>query len=298
VSSLWSLTTALFVLLWVREPVRGAKEKVLQELLQLGNEYDRQLALGGDLRAIRQNRSNIILLWQGFFGSLPWGIVFVFLNDYLSQEKGFSVPDATFMVMLFGIGCAIGVICGGYIGEVGMRCNRSYLPLFMAASTFLGIFPFLGLLNSSFPDRHGYKAMVYSILGGCIASLPSVNIQPCIINANPPESRGTALTAANLVITLGRGIGPSCITIMRSFFHRSNPRLPQYRKPDLPVFGPASATTESPTCGTHLLDHYRHHPCPCCATGSEYLKILGSLKQCFHFLRFVVWAVIQRLLAT
>jgi predicted MFS family arabinose efflux permease len=149
VSSLWSLTTALLVLLWVREPVRGAKEKVLQELLQLGNEYDRQLTLGGDLRAIRQNRSNIILLWQGFFGSLPWGIVFVFLNDYLSQEKGFSVPDATFMVMLFGIGCAIGVICGGYIGQVCMRCNRSYLPLFMAASTFLGIFPFLGLLNSS-----------------------------------------------------------------------------------------------------------------------------------------------------
>jgi MFS family permease len=41
VSSLWSLTTALLVLLWVREPVRGAKEKVLQELLQSGNDYDR-----------------------------------------------------------------------------------------------------------------------------------------------------------------------------------------------------------------------------------------------------------------
>jgi predicted MFS family arabinose efflux permease len=221
VSSLWSLSTALLVLLWVREPVRGAKEKVLQELLQSGNQYDRQLTLGGALRAMRQNRSNMILLWQGFFGSLPWGIVFVFLNDFLSQEKGFSVPDATFMVMLFGIGCAIGVIFGGYIGQVCMRRNRTYLPLFMAASTFMGIFPFLGLLNSSFTNHHGYKAMVYSILGGCIASLPSVNIRPCIINVNPPESRGTALTAANLVITLGRGIGPSCITIMGSFFHWS-----------------------------------------------------------------------------
>ena len=117
-----------------------------------------------------------------------------------------------------------------------------------------GNFPFLGLLNSSFPDHHGYKAMVYSILGGCIASLPSVNIRPCINNVNPPESRGTALTAANLVITLGRGIGPSCITIVGSFFHRSNPRLPRYCKPNLPVFGPASVATESPTCGTHLLD--------------------------------------------
>jgi translation initiation factor 4G len=59
------------------------------------------------------NQSNGILLRQGLFTSLPWGIIFVFLNDYLSQEKGFSVPDATVMVMLFGIGCAIGGIFGG-----------------------------------------------------------------------------------------------------------------------------------------------------------------------------------------
>jgi predicted MFS family arabinose efflux permease len=158
---------------------------------------------------------------KAFFTSLPWGIVFVFLNDFLSQEKGFSVPDATFMVMLFGIGCAIGGIFGGYIGQVCMKYNRSYLPLFMAVTTFLGIFPFVGLLNSEFPDHHGYKAMGYSILGGCLASLPSVNVRPCIINVNPPETRGAALTAANLLITLGRGIGPSCITLMGSLMQVS-----------------------------------------------------------------------------
>jgi predicted MFS family arabinose efflux permease len=221
VSSLLALTTALLVLLWVREPVRGAKEKVLQDLLKSGNKYDRKLTFDGFLHAMRHNRSNMILLWQGFFTSLPWGIVFVFLNDYLSQEKRFSVPDATFMVMLFGIGCAIGGICGGYIGQMCMRFNRSYLPLFMAVSTFMGIFPFLGLLNSSFTNHHGYKAMGYSILGGCLASLPSVNVRPCIINVNPPETRGAALTAANLLIALGRGIGPSCITIMGSSFNWS-----------------------------------------------------------------------------
>jgi sugar phosphate permease len=153
---------------------------------------------------------------------MPWGIVFVFLNDYLSQEKGFSVPDATFMVMLFGVGCAIGGICGGYIGQVlQSRYNRSYLPLFMADTTVLGILPFLGLLNSNFPNHHGYKAMIYSILGGCFASLTSVNVRPIIINVNPPETRGAALTAANLLITLGRGIGPSCITLMGSLLQVS-----------------------------------------------------------------------------
>jgi hypothetical protein len=37
VSSLLSLISAVFVILWVREPDRGAKEKVLQDMLQAGN---------------------------------------------------------------------------------------------------------------------------------------------------------------------------------------------------------------------------------------------------------------------
>jgi len=61
-------------------------------------------------------------------------------------------------------------------------------------------------------------AKIYSVLGGCIASLPSVNVRPCIINVNPPESRGAALTGANLFVTLGRGIGPCCITVLGSVF--------------------------------------------------------------------------------
>lgn len=217
-SSFLSLTMALLVLLWVREPIRGGKEKALQGLLHSGNKYERQLTLKGFLDAMQKNRSNTLLLWQGFFTSLPWGIVFVFLNDFLSQEKGFSVPDATFMVMLFGVGCAIGGICGGYIGQVCQKHNRHLLPLFMAVATFCGILPFLGLLNSEFANKHGYKAMGYSILGGCIASLPSVNVRPCILNVNPPETRGAALTAANLLVAIGRGIGPCCITLMGTIF--------------------------------------------------------------------------------
>jgi MFS family permease len=221
VSAVLQLVVVLVIALWVAEPIRGGKEKALQNMFKSGNKYDRQLTLEGFIHAMHENASNSILLWQGFFTSLPWGIVFVFLNDYLSQEKGFSVPEATFMVMLFGVGCAIGGIAGGYIGQLFMVRNRSYLPLYMAATTFLGIFPFLELLNSDFPNHNGYRAKALSILGGCIASLPSVNVRPCILNVNPPETRGAALTAANLLVTLGRGIGPSCIVVMGTLFRVS-----------------------------------------------------------------------------
>lgn len=221
VSAFAQLVMAVMIALWVTEPIRGGKEQALQNVFKNGNKYERRLTLSGFFHAMHKNASNWILLWQGFLTSLPWGIVFVFLNDYLSQEKGFSVEQATFLVMLFGVGCAIGGITGGYLGQFFMKGNRSHLPMYMAAATFLGIFPFVLLLNSEFPQHNSYKAKLYSVLGGCVASLPSVNIRPCIINVNPPESRGAALTAANLFVTLGRGMGPSCIVLLGSVFHAS-----------------------------------------------------------------------------
>ena len=43
-----------------------------------------------------------------FFYQFAVGHSIVFLNDFLSQENGFSVPDATIMVviLLLGIECA------------------------------------------------------------------------------------------------------------------------------------------------------------------------------------------------
>jgi len=214
VSSMVSLFSAALVQWLVTEPVRGGKEEVLQDMLRHGTRYERKLTWEGFVHAMHHCESNVILMWQGFFSSVPWGIMFVFLNDYLSQERGFTVPDATYLVFLFGIGCALGGILGGWAGQIVQSWDRSYLPIFMAVTTFLGIIPFLWMLNGSWTNAHGYTAWTCSLLGGCIASLPSVNVRPCLINVNPPETRGAALTAANLIVNLARGIGPSCITLM------------------------------------------------------------------------------------
>ena len=205
----------------VQDPVRGGREKVLQDLLQSGQRYDRQLTWAGFFQLVVHNPSNFILLWQGFFSSLPWGAIFVFMNDFLSQDRGFSVPDATYLVAIYGLGCALGGIQGGYIGQQAMQWNRSYLPLFMAITTVLGIVPFMILLNTNFESAHGWAGSLCALAAGWMASLPSVNARPCLLNVNPPESRGAALTAANLLVTLGRGLGPSCITLLQQFLGTS-----------------------------------------------------------------------------
>ena len=219
VSGVATLLLAALCLWGVQEPVRGGKEKVLQDMIQAGTRYERKLTWSGFWHAMKHNKSNSILLWQGFFSSLPWGVIFVFLNDFLSQERGFSVPDATYLVLLFGLGCAAGGILGGYWGQKLQAIDRRFLPLFMSATTVLAAGPFLLLLNSDFTNAHGFEGFLYAFGGGLIASLPSVNVRPCLINVNPPETRGASLTAANLLINLGRGFGPSCITLMGSIWH-------------------------------------------------------------------------------
>lgn len=182
-----------------------------------GKTYDRKLTARGFIHAMTKNKSNVLLMAQGFFTSIPWGVIYTFLNDYLSQEKGLSVPAATILVLWFGLGAASGGIAGGFLGMQAMRINRAMLPILMAAATFVGIFPFLGLLDFEFHSANLLGAVLgYS--GGFIANLPSVNVRPCLINVNPPETRGAAMTAANLIISVARGLGPLLITLSQAMF--------------------------------------------------------------------------------
>lgn len=139
------------------------------------------------------------------------------MNDYLSQEQGLSVPASTFLVFWFGVGSAGGGILGGVLGSKAMRINRVYLPLFMALTTFLGIFPFLGLIDLKL-NGPSLLAIFLSFMGGLTANLPSVNVRPCLLNVNPPETRGATMTAANLMINVARGFGPSLIILGQIVF--------------------------------------------------------------------------------
>ncbi|KAL9183619.1 hypothetical protein ACHAXT_004475 [Thalassiosira profunda] len=211
-SGILTMVMAAMVAVCVREPVRGGKEQILKEMIASGRTYDKKLTWRQFVSSMTNHPSNCLLMLQGFFSNIPWGVMFVFLNDFLSQEKGLTVPDATFIVAVFGVGCAAGGILGGFLGSLASRADRRYLPLFMAFTTLLGVAPFLALLDDDSYDRAGPMPCFYAFVGGCLASMPSVNVRPCIINVNPPEIRGAVLTTANLIINAARGAGPSFLT--------------------------------------------------------------------------------------
>lgn len=49
------------------------------------------------LALLAKSRSTLGAVLQGMPGSLPWGVLLTFLNDFLSQRKGLSIAAATWV---------------------------------------------------------------------------------------------------------------------------------------------------------------------------------------------------------
>ncbi|RPI89528.1 MAG: MFS transporter, partial [Spirochaetales bacterium] len=99
-----ALPNFLFIILFwltVKEPVRGNAEESLRDLIESGKVYTGKINwnLYRDLFKIK---TNILIFLQGIPGTVPWGVFFIFLNDFYSQDKGFSVEVATLIVMTVG----------------------------------------------------------------------------------------------------------------------------------------------------------------------------------------------------
>ena len=71
----------LLFLLTVREPARGVTEESLKELIEKGLAYTGKINWRG-YRDLFKIKSNIMVFVQGIPGTVPWGVFFIFLNDF------------------------------------------------------------------------------------------------------------------------------------------------------------------------------------------------------------------------
>jgi predicted MFS family arabinose efflux permease len=121
----------LILIFWllVKEPPRGVAEDSLKELIESGAVYTGKIN-SSLYKNIFRIKTNLLVLIQGLPGCIPWGVFFVYLNDFFSQDKGFSVETATLIVMAGGAATLAGSFVGGLIGTKLYNKNPKYLPLF------------------------------------------------------------------------------------------------------------------------------------------------------------------------
>lgn len=199
---------ALVFLAAVREPVRGQHEAAFEggAVVEHGGPVR-----WADYKEVFRARTAALVFLQGIPGTVPWGVFFVFLNDFYSHDKGFSVQSATLLVMVIGAAAILGGYLGGLVGNRLYNKNPAYLPLFCGATTLIGILPTAALLNypvQSGPDASLAAPMALGVLTGLFAAITGPNVRAILINVTAPETRGSVFSLYNLADDLGRGFGP------------------------------------------------------------------------------------------
>lgn len=130
---------------------------------------------------------------QGLPGCLPWGVVLVFLNDFL-QTRGMAKPSATLVVMAFGSGGLVGSLVAGTVGQWLYNWRKGALPVLAGLAVWAGMPALFVLVNDRAVAQWPLPALVLFVFaGGSVASVAGVVIRPLIMNVNAPESRGVAL---------------------------------------------------------------------------------------------------------
>ncbi|CAM9128693.1 unnamed protein product [Phaeothamnion confervicola] len=162
---------------------------------------------GGILAALRV-RTNLLLSLQGLPGSVPLGIMFAFLGDFLTQEKGLSAQSATLLVVTFGTGAAAGGVGGGMAGAAAYRLAKPLLPLLCGAASAAAAMPMLAVLHLDYAITSSALLHACAFAAGALSSVSAAPVRAMLLNVNPPEGRGAALALASTFAGLGRGLGP------------------------------------------------------------------------------------------
>ncbi|MCF7797918.1 MAG: MFS transporter [Lentisphaeria bacterium] len=201
----------------MQEPSRGQAEEGLKDLLQSGQIYTARINWS-EYKQLFRIKTNLLIFLQGIPGTVPWGVFFIFLNDYLSQDKGYTIETATLIVTIIGGAAIFGGFLGGLMGHKLYNLNPKYLPALCGITTLLGIIPTAILIN--IPDQSGVAnpnlmlPLVSGLFTGFTISITGPNVKAMLLNVNLPETRGSIFSLFNLTDDLGKGFGPVIISIL------------------------------------------------------------------------------------
>lgn len=141
----------------------------------------------------------------------------MFLNDFLSVDRGFSVQMATTTIMFFSVGNGLGLfILGGGMGQRLYRIDKRYPALLAGASAILGCFPLWLLFNKIDVNTAYWKVVSVALLAGFGSGPTGPIIKATLTNVTHPRTRGQAFAFFNLFDDFGKGLGPFFVSLLIS----------------------------------------------------------------------------------
>ena len=195
-----------------KEPKRGEVEPELKKLISVGATYIYKVKLA-DFKKVVTIPTNLFLNLQSIAGCIPWGVLIFWVITFCVEEKNLTIPVATIIALIFGLGKLSGNLYGGYLGDYFHQKGIKWRTLLCIIS-ILGAAPFLvwGISYSIPLDAGFFHLLGFAFLGFAgisIASIASPNLRAIFLDVNLPENRGSMLSVANLTDVIGAmSIGP------------------------------------------------------------------------------------------
>eukprot|EP00808_Paulinella_micropora_P014793 g27029.t1 len=228
-----ALVMAFLMLTTVPEPIRGGQEVATMKMqslqkLQKSNGVHTNPEKTNAFEASWQKQLQtfttptvVLLILQGIPGCVPWGIVGVFLNDYLSQNKGLSIIQATTVLTALSVGAWVGAVVGGMIGQALYNYSKRLQPILVGTAVLLASIPLLYLINAAPAKGHPGRMFSLYFASSCIgffAAHGGSNLRAVMQNVTLPETRGITFAVLNLADDLGRGLGPWFIALLIKYY--------------------------------------------------------------------------------
>eukprot|EP00397_Hematodinium_sp_SG-2012_P040302 GEMP01044128.1.p1 GENE.GEMP01044128.1~~GEMP01044128.1.p1 ORF type:complete len:445 (+),score=97.79 GEMP01044128.1:212-1546(+) len=210
-------------LMWFtgREPQRGAQEDTIETIYaSTGLNYVPAFTMR-QWRQCMLNKTNLLVMMQAFPGNIPWGVIVVYMHDFLIQDLSLSRERSLLAISVLAMAALLGVLAGGAIGQALYSWGHGqFLPVFAGITNVLRAVPFLLVFGWEryFGNLHGAGGdmvcfFILLIFGGFLATMATPCLSAVLLNVNMPETRGSVVACYSVMDDLSKGIGTLFISM-------------------------------------------------------------------------------------
>ena len=211
------LFVALAAVVWMAfvEPRRGAFDDAGSDEDEPSAETARR-----DLAAVFRTPTALLVFLQGIPGCVPWGVIIVYLQDYLQADLGLSLERSAMVLTCFAIGGFGGQFIGGELGQRLYSWRKPAAAWHMSIAELLSVPPLVVILTTTKEDASFAKLAPVAVVLGLLATQTGPIVRACLTNTTAPRARASAFAVFALFDDLGKGFGPVLIARMVKAYGR------------------------------------------------------------------------------
>lgn len=210
----------------IREPTRGETEKYIKKLRLTKKELVLRISKK-DVIDVMRNKTNILLILQGFFGCLPWGAFSIFFVHAIAEKMQTDMLFVSLFIAISNASYLLAPRISRIFDSIRQKGQLDFLPISAGFLTLTYAALFQALININLPKINVTDIPSFFITLACllvtspevlvfiivslIFPLISAQVGPIVNNiitdVNLPETRAFTRGLLTQIENIGKALG-------------------------------------------------------------------------------------------